>query len=829
VLTEEDSQTATEDEDDVRARELRKKEVWLQVPPRNSDTETGSETEVKQSQSSTNNNDENNINNKEVSSPVNIAVENGLGSASVDLANETVSRAERLIAKMNVKKQNQSLRLMQNDNNIIPSSLVSLPDAIPSYTNDSGLPKSLELTTGAFGSSTNGGPGNNLPDLITSSPKLSRHSSRLSLLSDDRSYTSSDDAQLKDDDTLDKSLTARLIRPPETNWHEADQVFNPSERNKVNVVVIVTAPTPTNEERPSDENFVEASKLAVPKESLPIQQLEPAADTPTSFDNLIQELRQRKARNKAEAQSKEALKPLATETARLHMSKYFETSKENKRNIVERQDSANKEVRDEPEVKVVSLPMRSKISDKVEKKDMLKYFGGSSFERKSPESKIAESNHSSDNDATRNDNIEAADVDNLSAYGDFAIDEIEREFNEIERQNKSNLDILQSVEINEPSVQAYTHVFSNHSMSNSDNTLTSDSELSKDEEELDNGCNVDNDDTAKNTSQTTVISNTPSALINGVNSKNSGTDMMRITEVLKVISADSADFVKNSPINEYKTSGDQQVDLLTNVAQPSITAVGNTDPSESRFNGISNDINDKAAKQLVSKNKISLEKKKSSTALNGHLHNNNETSNSNACMRISAADKSSKENGFAEAIDTSRKLKSPRTSESVESPKLFWLNLVKANPDNVPPVQKVTIKEQEILPLRATEMKSENVSSKVKSYNNSISQFSEDTPKKPGRRRNSYEKLSLSQPSTPVPPLRAHQSDLRKSLSIRLGRHSGSESPVKFGCEPISKSTLSSPLPRKKNGLLSRKPDVHGSFKSVVDSSKTNKEKCTIS
>ncbi|KAK0181039.1 hypothetical protein PV327_003360 [Microctonus hyperodae] len=42
----EESGTATEDEDDVRARELRKQEVWLKVPSRESDTETGSETEV---------------------------------------------------------------------------------------------------------------------------------------------------------------------------------------------------------------------------------------------------------------------------------------------------------------------------------------------------------------------------------------------------------------------------------------------------------------------------------------------------------------------------------------------------------------------------------------------------------------------------------------------------------------------------------------------------------------------------------------------------------------------------------------------------------------
>lgn len=49
-LSDDESGTATEDEEDVRARELRKQEVWLKVPPRSSDTDTGSETEVKHSQ-----------------------------------------------------------------------------------------------------------------------------------------------------------------------------------------------------------------------------------------------------------------------------------------------------------------------------------------------------------------------------------------------------------------------------------------------------------------------------------------------------------------------------------------------------------------------------------------------------------------------------------------------------------------------------------------------------------------------------------------------------------------------------------------------------------
>ncbi|XP_011345174.1 F-actin-monooxygenase Mical isoform X2 [Ooceraea biroi] len=46
ISEDDESGTATEDEEDIRARELRKREVWLKVPSRNSDTETGSETEI---------------------------------------------------------------------------------------------------------------------------------------------------------------------------------------------------------------------------------------------------------------------------------------------------------------------------------------------------------------------------------------------------------------------------------------------------------------------------------------------------------------------------------------------------------------------------------------------------------------------------------------------------------------------------------------------------------------------------------------------------------------------------------------------------------------
>ncbi|XP_024947547.1 F-actin-monooxygenase Mical isoform X15 [Cephus cinctus] len=59
LCPDEESGTATEDEEEVRARELRKQEVWLKVPPRSSDTDTGSETEVASDEDSTEDSAEN--------------------------------------------------------------------------------------------------------------------------------------------------------------------------------------------------------------------------------------------------------------------------------------------------------------------------------------------------------------------------------------------------------------------------------------------------------------------------------------------------------------------------------------------------------------------------------------------------------------------------------------------------------------------------------------------------------------------------------------------------------------------------------------------------
>lgn len=274
-----------------------------------------------------------------------------------------------------VKHQQQLTRETLNDE---PENGTLLPDAIPLKNNRS------------------------LPDLVASSPKLS----------------GSDSPPFEDAPTL-----SLKIGSPDTTWLEVEAVLNRPNDSKDGPVFVVTAPTPTTE-RPPDNLFIEESKLIVPKEQSPVAIQD---ETPTSFDSLLLELRQRKAKNKAEAEAKEALKPLATETAKMQMSKYFDGNK--------------KKDKSEEEVKVVELQVKSKLSDKVEKKDMLKYFSGASFEAKAlPErspSPVTNTVIQTQNDS----DLEFLDELNEE---ELDLDEIEEEFRRIERQNKISLELLKS-------------------------------------------------------------------------------------------------------------------------------------------------------------------------------------------------------------------------------------------------------------------------------------------------------------------------------------------------------------------------------------------------
>lgn len=229
---EEGSSTATEDEEDARARELRKQEVWLKVPPRaqGSDTDSGSETEVKFDDPDT--------------------------AESTEITDSSEKIAPVVLEPGHLRIESE------------------LPDAIP-----------------------------NLPDLIASSPKLSRRSS---------------------DSVSETTPSFKSI----------------SEVPLSNPVVVVTAPTPTSEHQ------------------VPSFDLKPSISPPKNdaFEHLKLEVKQRRDKNKI---SGEELRTLPRETAQVQMKKYFKSP---------------------DTVKIIELKVKPKVSDKVESKDLLKYFG----EAKSP-------------------------------------------------------------------------------------------------------------------------------------------------------------------------------------------------------------------------------------------------------------------------------------------------------------------------------------------------------------------------------------------------------------------------------------------------------------
>lgn len=157
-------------------------------------------------------------------------------------------------------------------------------------------------------------------------------------------------------------------------------------------------------------------------------------------------------------------------------------------------------------------------------------------------------------------------------------------------------------------------------------------------------------------------------------------------------------------------------------------------------------------------------------------------------------------------------------------------------------IKRVIVRQQELLPIKIVELKPpERLSAVIETYplppsppsspdtrpssSTPLGSTSDDSSKLPGRRRDKqFERVPQSQPSTPVPPKRSSKIDLKKSLSLRLRKHSsGSESPGQSSLEAASKSPVMS---KKKNGPLSRKSELNDSFRSV-DS--TKKDKCVVS
>lgn len=276
---------------------------------------------------------------------------------------------------------------------------IMLPDAIPfsqtSYNNT--IQPNTEEIVISFKEK--------LPDLITSSPNCSRESSPSSSFEIYKSTeTLYDEALISD--TQDK-MTAEEREIYDSDGTRNYKKFTNDDKLRVKdfkriPIVTVTSPSPTNEK--SLEEAFETAKLTVPKE-MPYNRMI-QSDGNSSFDKLKRDLKQRKARNKIPVGE---LRPLSTENARKKMNIYFTNGKKPKdQSIIFPQKEKSSDI------KVIELDIKPKLSNKVETKDIMKYF------RKTKPEFSEKLNYKLENSENN--------VDRLS--------EIDKEFEEIKQQNE---------------------------------------------------------------------------------------------------------------------------------------------------------------------------------------------------------------------------------------------------------------------------------------------------------------------------------------------------------------------------------------------------------
>lgn len=255
-----------------------------------------------------------------------------------------------------------------------------LPDAIPDAVGK------LGPYEGAMDVESNGKKvDDNLPDLITSSPKWDR---QMSLVSSDKTMeTGGSELSLADSEDIHPTKvipeiieigeSLQILKPQEETDGEMnteaevekvigknDSLLKISLNNSSDCerpILMVTAPTPTMESPQLKVEELEISKLAVPEEVIP-----KIDDTPNETALLPKFKKPKKiARDTME------LRPLSKECAQMKMNKYFETT--SKKTVPQKNDTLLKEIQP-TEVKIIELKVTPRLSDKVGSKDLSKYF-----------------------------------------------------------------------------------------------------------------------------------------------------------------------------------------------------------------------------------------------------------------------------------------------------------------------------------------------------------------------------------------------------------------------------------------------------------------------
>ncbi|KAI4487459.1 hypothetical protein M0804_005608 [Polistes exclamans] len=424
---EDESSTATEDEDDARARELRKQEVWLPVPPMSSDTDTGSETEVKicQDSISTVNQDlsifpeSTFIHDPNITSPSITNIQsNQIESLKNDIIGSNIDKiehskintvepsmtiidgsVEKSVSDNGINITNQTIyshmsidKDLTNDNEVLYSNsnntnmnekitdlIITNKSKIIDLSNESLTSQSLSTTESTHKRSVSSDE--NLPDLIASSPKLNRQSSSCSLseIGELTQEIFKDALMDVDDNFIMRDYNDHKSELPKQDLIQTEiSDTNSIKQNSLNLsvnktedvicpIVTVTSPSPTNEIS-LEKLSADSTKLTIPKEKIK----RPTSEHKnTAFDNLKYDLRQRRMKH---ATKLPELRPLSVENARFQMNKYFQGNINTNTNFNEKITEQIAHDGNIADINDQMLDIKPKLSDKVDTKNIIKYF-----------------------------------------------------------------------------------------------------------------------------------------------------------------------------------------------------------------------------------------------------------------------------------------------------------------------------------------------------------------------------------------------------------------------------------------------------------------------
>lgn len=222
-----------------------------------------------------------------------------------------------------------------------------------------------------------------IPDLLASSPASRASSRKSSLESRPDIYRSLENLDFEFPTAAVEKPKKKKKRDKSVGRRRRKDLSEGSSENSSSSAaphVVVIAPSPTLE-KPQEKLTLDKKKLTVPKEKSPVVVVE-QQPTSRTFEDLKRELRERKQRNKEQLQE---LVPLSKESAALKMSEYF-VKQQTAMAIPDKQS-------DDSAIKQVELDLKQTISNKVEAKDLHKYFNNKPSSPKSSRSNAENRNN----------------------------------------------------------------------------------------------------------------------------------------------------------------------------------------------------------------------------------------------------------------------------------------------------------------------------------------------------------------------------------------------------------------------------------------------------